>query len=241
VGRATGSLRGAQIDPRGARSCRQALHPQPWATIAQSSISRWTHQAPLRAACSLTSPAARAATAGTHVIVQWCAVTEDCLWPIVTAKRAGLHRHHRKRRDHRPHLQPGGTGPNGSTFGRPGHVREDEACKPSTAPGRRPARRARRQTPFRDIGWLDSDHRAPDAPDYLPAWPTDWYYGDLDSDWDTDGDGYFGEFLGCPPGDTRTGGDTTRIAPGGQPGRGTLRRAARARDDARRFPSAACP
>lgn len=64
--------------------------------------------------------------------------------------------------------------------------------------------------PFRDIGWLDSDHRAPDDPDYLPAWPTDWYYGDLDSDWDTDGDGYYGEFLGCRPGDTYvdTSGDT---------------------------------
>jgi len=56
--------------------------------------------------------------------------------------------------------------------------------------------------PFRDIGWLDNDHRDPRRGDYYPAWPTDWYYADIDSSWDADGDGYFGEFLGCAPGDT---------------------------------------
>ena len=56
--------------------------------------------------------------------------------------------------------------------------------------------------PLRDIGWLDNDHRDPRHGDYYPAWPTDWYYADLDSSWDADGDGYFGEFLGCAPGDT---------------------------------------
>jgi hypothetical protein len=56
------------------------------------------------------------------------------------------------------------------------------------------------KVPFRDIGWLADDHRQPGRPDYRPAWPTDWYYADLDSDWDVDGDGYFGEFLGCAPG-----------------------------------------
>ncbi len=56
--------------------------------------------------------------------------------------------------------------------------------------------------PVRDVGWLDSDHRDPARPDYFPAWPTDWYYADLDSDWDANGNGYYGEFLGCPPGDT---------------------------------------
>ncbi len=54
--------------------------------------------------------------------------------------------------------------------------------------------------PFRDIGWLDTDHRVAGRPDYHPAWPTDWYYADLDSDWDADGDGFYGEFLGCAPG-----------------------------------------
>jgi hypothetical protein len=56
--------------------------------------------------------------------------------------------------------------------------------------------------PFRDVGWMEHDHRVPGQPDYHPAWPTDWYYADLDSEWDSDGDGYYGEFLGCRPGDT---------------------------------------
>ncbi len=54
--------------------------------------------------------------------------------------------------------------------------------------------------PFRDVGWLDNDHRRPGSPGYFPAWPTDWYYADLDSDWDADGDGFHGEFMGCRPG-----------------------------------------
>lgn len=55
--------------------------------------------------------------------------------------------------------------------------------------------------PFRDVGWLDNDHRQIGSPGYFPAWPTDWYYADLDSDWDADGDGFHGEFMGCRPGD----------------------------------------
>ncbi len=55
--------------------------------------------------------------------------------------------------------------------------------------------------PIRDVGWMDNDHRDPASPRYYPAWPTDWYYADLDSDWDADGDGYFGELMRCKPGD----------------------------------------
>jgi len=56
--------------------------------------------------------------------------------------------------------------------------------------------------PVRDVGWMDNDHRDPTRPTYYPAWPTDWYYADVDSEWDADGDGYFGEFMRCQPGDT---------------------------------------
>ena len=35
--------------------------------------------------------------------------------------------------------------------------------------------------PVRDVGWMDNDHRDPAKADYFPAWPTDWYYADLDS------------------------------------------------------------
>lgn len=49
--------------------------------------------------------------------------------------------------------------------------------------------------PVREVGWLgDADHRTP-GPDYFPAFVTDWYYADLDSNWDTDGDGFYGEYL----------------------------------------------
>ncbi len=57
------------------------------------------------------------------------------------------------------------------------------------------------KVPVRDAGWMDNDHRDPLSPRYYPAWPTDWYYADLDSDWDADGDGYFGELMRCKPGD----------------------------------------
>lgn len=56
--------------------------------------------------------------------------------------------------------------------------------------------------PVRDIGWMDNDHRDPLRGSYFPAWPTDWVYADLDSEWDADGDGYYGEFMRCRPGDT---------------------------------------
>jgi len=56
--------------------------------------------------------------------------------------------------------------------------------------------------PVRDIGWHDNDHRDPDGPGWYPAWPTDWYYADLDSGWDANGNGFHGELLRCPPGMT---------------------------------------
>lgn len=53
--------------------------------------------------------------------------------------------------------------------------------------------------PERQVGWEgDGAHRDPET---SPAFVTDWYYADLDSDaWDRDGDGYYGEFLYCAPG-----------------------------------------
>ena len=55
--------------------------------------------------------------------------------------------------------------------------------------------------PVRDLGWLgDVDHRTPGQPNYAPAVVSDWYYADLDSNWDTDGDHFYGEFLYCEPG-----------------------------------------
>lgn len=56
--------------------------------------------------------------------------------------------------------------------------------------------------PERQVGWEgDGAHRDPDE---APAYVTDWYYADLDSDdWDADGDGYYGEFLYCKPGEYR--------------------------------------
>ncbi len=52
--------------------------------------------------------------------------------------------------------------------------------------------------PERQVGWEgDNAHRDPET---SPAYVTDWYYADLDSDaWDADGDGYYGEFLYCAP------------------------------------------
>ena len=52
--------------------------------------------------------------------------------------------------------------------------------------------------PERQVGWEgDYAHRDPET---SPAYVTDWYYADLDSDdWDADGDGYYGEFLYCAP------------------------------------------
>jgi hypothetical protein len=54
--------------------------------------------------------------------------------------------------------------------------------------------------PVRDLGWLgDADHRTPGEDNYAPAVVTDWYYADLDSNWDTDGDHFYGEYLYCDP------------------------------------------
>ncbi|MGC9357607.1 MAG: LamG-like jellyroll fold domain-containing protein, partial [Anaerolineae bacterium] len=52
--------------------------------------------------------------------------------------------------------------------------------------------------PERQVGWEgDNAHRDPEV---SPAYVTDWYYADLDSDdWDADGDGYYGEYLYCAP------------------------------------------
>ncbi len=52
--------------------------------------------------------------------------------------------------------------------------------------------------PMRPIAWaFDAVHLPLSDPTYHPAVPTDWYYADLDSNWDPDGDNYFGEGLGC--------------------------------------------
>jgi hypothetical protein len=52
--------------------------------------------------------------------------------------------------------------------------------------------------PIRPVAWsFDEVHLPVTSPRYHPAIPSDWYYADLDSDWDPDGDGYFGEGLGC--------------------------------------------
>ncbi|NTU64002.1 MAG: hypothetical protein HGB05_11540, partial [Chloroflexi bacterium] len=57
--------------------------------------------------------------------------------------------------------------------------------------------------PVPDVGSNgDDDHLVPGTPKYHPAWPTEWYYADLDVHWDTDNDGYYGEFLYCRPGET---------------------------------------
>ena len=58
--------------------------------------------------------------------------------------------------------------------------------------------------PTRDVGTeydipINSDH--PLYP--FPAPMTDWYYVDLDSEWNRDGDNAVGEFLWCPPGTVR--------------------------------------
>ncbi len=56
--------------------------------------------------------------------------------------------------------------------------------------------------PIRQVGWEgDTTHRTPDQPDYAPAILTDWYYADLDSNWDSDGDGFYGEYVFCVAGE----------------------------------------
>jgi hypothetical protein len=57
--------------------------------------------------------------------------------------------------------------------------------------------------PIRDVGWLgDDDHLLPGTPRFHPAWPSEWYYADLHTNWDSDNDGFYGEFLYCEPGRT---------------------------------------
>ena len=54
--------------------------------------------------------------------------------------------------------------------------------------------------PFRQVGWEgDLAHRTPEHPGFSPALLTEWYYADLDSNWDTDGDGFYGEYVYCAP------------------------------------------
>lgn len=57
------------------------------------------------------------------------------------------------------------------------------------------------KVPVRDVGWLDTVSE-PGDPEYYPRWPTDWYYADVDSGWDANGNGFYGEYLGCAPGET---------------------------------------
>ncbi len=51
--------------------------------------------------------------------------------------------------------------------------------------------------PVRDVAWNSEDLPDPASPSFSPAWPTDWYYADLDSDWDKNGNDFFGEDLNC--------------------------------------------
>lgn len=56
--------------------------------------------------------------------------------------------------------------------------------------------------PARQVGWEgDLAHRTPEQEGYAPAVLTEWYYADLDSDWDSDGDGFYGEYIYCAPGE----------------------------------------
>jgi hypothetical protein len=55
--------------------------------------------------------------------------------------------------------------------------------------------------PVRQVGWEgDYAHRLPGDLGFAPALATDWYYADLDSNWDADGDHFYGEYLYCAPG-----------------------------------------
>ncbi|MEZ4831483.1 MAG: LamG-like jellyroll fold domain-containing protein [Caldilineaceae bacterium] len=51
--------------------------------------------------------------------------------------------------------------------------------------------------PIRDVAWNSEDLPDPTSPSFSPAWPTDWYYADLDSDWDKNNNGFYGEDLNC--------------------------------------------
>ena len=54
--------------------------------------------------------------------------------------------------------------------------------------------------PVRPIAWSLGDpdeYSIPGGPRYHPKIPSEWYYADLDSDWDPDGDSLFGEGLNC--------------------------------------------
>jgi len=54
--------------------------------------------------------------------------------------------------------------------------------------------------PVRQVGWEgDNAHRTPEDDGFTPALLTDWYYADLDSDWDGDSDGFYGEYVYCAP------------------------------------------
>lgn len=51
--------------------------------------------------------------------------------------------------------------------------------------------------PVRDVGWDSQDLPNRASPRFSPAWPTDWYYADLDSNWDKNNNGFYGEDLNC--------------------------------------------
>ncbi|MBI1296368.1 PQQ-binding-like beta-propeller repeat protein [bacterium] len=51
--------------------------------------------------------------------------------------------------------------------------------------------------PVRDVAWNSEDLPDPSSPSFSPAWPTDWYYADLDSNWDKNNNDFFGEDLNC--------------------------------------------
>lgn len=59
--------------------------------------------------------------------------------------------------------------------------------------------------PIRQVAWEgDLAHRPaePDGTWRSPALLTDWYYADLDSNWDNDNDGWYGEYIYCAPGES---------------------------------------
>lgn len=132
-----------------------------------------------------------------YLIVHAPPVSEDDLWPIIAAKRRQGFQVELVATDD---LERSGTGHDLAAKIQGWLKARWEAVEPAPVYALLVGRGDR--IPFRDIGWLDNNHRDPARPDYHPAWPTDWYYADLDSDWDADGDRFYGELLGCAPGDT---------------------------------------
>ncbi|MDW8101023.1 MAG: LamG-like jellyroll fold domain-containing protein [Anaerolineae bacterium] len=76
--------------------------------------------------------------------------------------------------------------------------------------------------PVREVGWEGPRAYRTPGPNYVPALVTDWYYADLDSNWDTNNNGFYGEYLFCAPGERevppeRPGGPLLECPPPGSP------------------------